>query len=318
MKAIFFVLFAVALSVNLRNSEFTSFMSQYGKSYAAPEEARYRLRVFNDNLKKIEEHNAKNLPWTLGVNKFADVSAEEFAYKFCGCAKDPKTRGNRQVTLVGDVPARVDWREKGAVTPVKNQGMCGSCWAFSTTGTTEGAYFLKTGKLVSLSEQQLVDCAREPEYENLGCNGGWPWSALDYVTKKGLCTEEDYPYLGYDSKCKESSCKVAVQSVDKVQLPMGDEESLAIAVAKTPVSIVLDASAMQLYDKGIITKCSEYINHAVLAVGYDKDAETGLKYWTIKNSWGADWGEEGYCRIEKDVGGMGRCGLTYSSVYPVF
>ena len=318
MKAIFFVLFAVALSVNLRNSEFTSYMSKYGKTYAAPEEARYRLRVFNDNLLKIKEHNAKNLPWTLGVNKFADVSAEEFAYKFCGCAKDPKTRGTRQTTLVGDVPARVDWREQGAVTPVKNQGMCGSCWAFSTTGTTEGAYFLKTGNLVSLSEQQLVDCARDPEYENFGCSGGWPWSAVDYVTKHGLCTEEDYPYKGVDAECKESSCKVAVQSVDKVQLPMGDEESLAIAVAKTPVSIVLDATAMQLYDKGIITRCSESINHAVLAVGYDKDAETGLKYWIIKNSWGADWGEEGYCRIEKDVGGMGRCALTYSSVYPVF
>lgn len=318
MKAIFFVLFAVALSVNLRNSEFTSYMSKYGKTYAAPEEARYRLRVFNDNLLKIKEHNAKNLPWTLGVNKFADVSAEEFAYKFCGCAKDPKTRGTRQTTLVGDVPARVDWREQGAVTPVKNQGMCGSCWAFSTTGTTEGAYFLKTGNLVSLSEQQLVDCARDPEYENFGCRGGWPWSAVDYVTKHGLCTEEDYPYKGVDAECKESSCKVAVQSVDKVQLPVGDEDSLAVAVSKTPVSIVLDATAMQLYDKGIITRCSESINHAVLAVGYDKDAETGLKYWIIKNSWGADWGEEGYCRIEKDVGGMGRCALTYSSVYPVF
>ncbi|CBK21708.2 uncharacterized protein [Blastocystis hominis] len=318
MKAIFFVLFAVALSVNLRNSEFTSYMSKYGKTYAAPEEARYRLRVFNDNLLKIKEHNAKNLPWTLGVNKFADVSAEEFAYKFCGCAKDPKTRGTRQTTLVGDVPARVDWREQGAVTPVKNQGMCGSCWAFSTTGTTEGAYFLKTGNLVSLSEQQLVDCARDPEYENFGCSGGWPWSAVDYVTKHGLCTEEDYPYKGVDAECKESSCKVAVQSVDKVQLPVGDEDSLAVAVSKTPVSIVLDATAMQLYDKGIITRCSESINHAVLAVGYDKDAETGLKYWIIKNSWGADWGEEGYCRIEKDVGGMGRCALTYSSVYPVF
>ena len=318
MKAIFFVLFAVALSVNLRNSEFTSYMSKYGKTYAAPEEARYRLRVFNDNLLKIKEHNAKNLPWTLGVNKFADVSAEEFAYKFCGCAKDPKTRGTRQTTLVGDVPARVDWREQGAVTPVKNQGMCGSCWAFSTTGTTEGAYFLKTGNLVSLSEQQLVDCARDPEYENFGCSGGWPWSAVDYVTKHGLCTEEDYPYKGVDAECKESSCKVAVQSVDKVQLPVGDEDSLAVAVSKTPVSIVLDATAMQLYDKGIITRCSEFINHAVLAVGYDKDAETGLKYWIIKNSWGADWGEEGYCRIEKDVGGMGRCALTYSSVYPVF
>ena len=142
MKAIFFVLFAVALSVNLRNPEFTSFMSRFGKTYAAPEEARYRLLIFNDNLLKIKEHNAKNLPWTLGVNKFADISAEEFGYKFCGCAKDPKTRGVRVTPLYGEAPARVDWREKGAVTPVKDKGMCGSCWALSTTGTTAGAYFL--------------------------------------------------------------------------------------------------------------------------------------------------------------------------------
>ena len=304
--------------MNLRDTEFSLFQKQYGKVYAAPEEARYRLAVFNDNLKKIEKHNAKHLPWTLGVNKFADIGAEEFSYKFCGCAKDPKTRSGRITPIYGDAPARVDWREKGAVTPVKDQASCGSCWAFSTTGTVESAYAIKTGKLVSLSEQQLVDCARRPDYECAGCGGGWPWSAIDYVSNHGLCTEEAYPYLGYDSDCKESECEVAVKTVDKVLLPMADEESLANAVAITPVSITLDASAMQLYRSGIITSCTEYINHAVLAVGYDVEEESGIKYWIVKNSWGEDWGEEGYCRIEKDVGGMGRCGITYSSVYPTF
>ena len=318
MKTFFFVLFAVALSVNLRDTEFSLFQKQYGKMYSAPEEARYRLAVFNDNLKKIDKHNAKHLPWTLGVNKFADIGAEEFSYKFCGCAKDPKTRSGRITPIYGDAPARVDWREKGAVTPVKDQASCGSCWAFSTTGTVESAYAIKTGKLVSLSEQQLVDCARRPDYECAGCGGGWPWSAIDYVSNHGLCTEEAYPYLGYDSDCKESECEVAVKTVDKVLLPMADEESLANAVAITPVSITLDASAMQLYRSGIITSCTEYINHAVLAVGYDVEEESGIKYWIVKNSWGEDWGEEGYCRIEKDVGGMGRCGITYSSVYPTF
>ena len=138
------------------------------------------------------------------------------------------------------------------------------------------------------------------------------------MSNHGLCTEEAYPYLGYDSDCKESECEVAVKTVDKVLLPMADEESLANAVAITPVSITLDASAMQLYRSGIITSCTEYINHAVLAVGYDVEEESGIKYWIVKNSWGEDWGEEGYCRIEKDVGGMGRCGITYSSVYPTF
>ena len=316
MKAIIFALFAVALSINLRDSEFLAYQKQYGKVYSAPEEMRYRLAVYQNNLKKIAEHNAKNLPWTLGVNQFADLTEEEFTYKFCGCAKDPKSRTGRVTPIYGDAPERVDWREKGVVTPVKNQASCGSCWAFSTTGTTESAYAISSGKLVSLSEQQLVDCATRPKYEAEGCHGGWPWSVLDYVSDHGLCTEDAYPYTGKDGECKDSQCEVAVQSKGKVQLPQGDEESLANAVALTPVSIVLDASAMQLYMGGIITKCTESINHAVLAVGYGE--ENGIKYWIIKNSWGPTWGEQGYCRVEKDVGGMGRCALTYSSVYPTF
>ena len=318
MKTFFFVLFAVALSVNLRDTEFSLFQKQYGKVYAAPEEARYRLAVFNDNLKKIEKHNAKHLPWTLGVNKFADIGAEEFSYKFCGCAKDPKSRSGRITPIYGDAPARVDWREKGAVTPVKDQASCGSCWAFSTTGTVEGAYAIKTGKLVSLSEQQLMDCTYGPEYACYGCSGGWPERALRYVASHGLCTEEDYPYMEVESECRDSSCEVAVKTVDRVVLPQGDEESLANAVALTPVSITLDASGMQLYKSGIITSCTENVNHGVLAVGYGVEEESGIKYWIVKNSWGEDWGEEGYCRIEKDVGGMGRCAITYGSVYPTF
>lgn len=318
MKAIVFVLFAVALSINLRDSEFYSFQKQYGKYYSAPEEQRYRRAVFSNNLAKIAAHNAKNLPWTLGVNQFADIAEDEFAFKFCGCAKDPKSRTGRVTPIYGDAPERVDWREKGAVTPVKDQAMCGSCWAFSTTGTTEGAYFISSGKLVSLSEQQLVDCAKRPKYEAMGCSGGWPWSVLDYVSSHGLCTEQDYPYKGVDDQCRDMSCEVAVQSKSKVQLPQGDEASLANAVALTPVSVVLDASSFQFYKGGVITECTESINHAVLAVGYGVDEETGIKYWLIKNSWGEKWGEEGYVRVEKDAGGMGRCAITYSSVYPTF
>ena len=316
LKAFIFALFAVALSVNLRDAAFLQYQKDFNKYYSSVEEERYRLAVYKSNLKKIELHNAQHLPWTMGVNEFADMTEDEFGFKFCGCAKDPKTRAARSTPIYGDAPERVDWREQGAVTPVKDQASCGSCWSFSTTGTVEGAYFVHSGKLVSLSEQQLVDCATEPEYEARGCSGGWPWSVLGYVQKKGLCTEEDYPYHGKDEDCKDDKCTVAVQTAGEVQLPQGDEASLANAVAMTPVSIVLDASAMQFYKDGIITKCSENINHAVLAVGYDTDKETGIKYWIVKNSWGENWGEKGYCRIEKDVGGMGRCAITYSSVYP--
>ena len=318
MKAIVFVLFAVALGANLRATEFLNFKKEYGKLYSSTEEHNYRFAVFNENLEKIALHNAKNLPWTLGVNQFADISEEEFLHKFCGCAKDPKTRSGRVTPIFGDAPARVDWREKGAVTPVKNQASCGSCWAFSSTGTVEGAYFVHSGELISLSEQQLVDCATVPKYENEGCNGGWPWSALDYVKDKGLCTEEDYPYHAKDEECKDNKCEVVVQTAGRVVLPQKDEESLKNAVAQQPVSIVLDATAFQLYKGGIITRCTEQFNHAVLAVGYDTDAESGIKYWIVKNSWGETWGEDGYVRIERDAGGMGRCALTYSSSYPTF
>ena len=311
MKAFVFVLFAVAMSINLRDAEFHAFQKEYGKSYT-PEEMRYRYAVYQNNLIKIAEHNAKNLPWTLGVNQFADISEDEFTYKFCGCAKDPKSRTGRVTPIYGDAPERVDWREKGAVTPVKEQGACGSCWAYSTTGSTESAYFIKTGKLYTFSEQQLMDCVHTSDNEATGCNGGWP--AMDYVKEHGLCTDADYPYSGKVGPCK--SCKVVAQSTGTVQLPQADEESLANAVALTPVSVVLDATDLQLYRKGIITKCSERINHAVVAVGYGE--EDGTKYWIVKNSWGKMWGEKGYARIEKDVGGMGRCGITYSSVYPTF
>ena len=316
MKTIFFVLFAVAFSISLRDSEFSAFKAEYGKHYSSPEEQRYRMSVFNMNLNKIEAHNAKKLPWTMGVNKFADITEEEFAFKFCGCAKDPKQRSGIMKPIFGDAPESVDWREKGAVTPVKDQRSCGSCWAFSTTGTVEGAYFIHSGKLVSLSEQQLVDCAKEPKYQAKGCSGGWPWSVMDYVSDHGLCTEEDYPYKGVDQDCHEDVCTVAVKSASKVLLPQQDEVSLANAVALTPVSVVLDANQFQFYKQGIINRCSENINHAVLAVGYGE--EEGMKYWLIKNSWGGDWGERGYVRIEKDAGGMGRCAITYSSVYPTF
>ena len=318
MKAIVFILFAVALGANLRATEFLNFKKEYGKLYSSTEEHNYRFAVFNENLEKIAKHNAQNLPWTLGVNQFADISEEEFRYKFCGCARDPNARVRRVTPVFGDAPESIDWRKKGAVTPVKNQASCGSCWAFSTTGTVEGAYFVHSGELISLSEQQLVDCATSPKYQAHGCGGGWPWSVLDYVKDKGLCTEEEYPYHAKDEDCKDNKCKVVVQSTGRVVLPQMDEESLKNAVAQQPVSIVLDATVLQLYKGGIITQCSEEINHAVLAVGYDTDAETGMKYWIVKNSWDKIWGEMGYFRIERDAGGMGRCGLTYSSTYPTF
>ena len=316
MKAFVFVLFAVALSVNLRDSAFLQYQKDFGKVYSSPEEQRYRLAVYNNNLKKIEAHNALHLPWTLGVNKFADIAEEEFAYKFCGCAKDPKSRAGRVTPIYGDAPERIDWREKGAVTPVKDQAACGSCWSFSTTGTVEGAYFIHSGKLVSLSEQQLVDCAREPKYQAEGCGGGWPWSVMDYVSDHGLCTEEDYPYHAKDEDCKDDKCTAAIQIKGYEEVAAYDGAALKAAVSKAPVSVAVeaDSAVFQMYTGGVVdsTACGTSLNHGVLAVGYTDE------YWIVKNSWGPSWGDEGYIKIAYKATGAGICGINQMNSYPTF
>ena len=248
----------------------------------------------------------------MAANQFADLTADEFAGKFCGCAK-PVDMEVKYEIVENDIPEAIDWREKGAVSPVKDQGACGSCWTFSTTGTLESTNYIKTGVMTLLSEQQIVDCAKGSKYPNYGCSGGWPHSALDYAKDVGLCTDDYYPYTSKDGGCHDSTCEKVVKVKSYKTLPQGDEKALAAAVAITPVSIVLDASAMQLYSSGIIDKCTDNINHAVLAAGYGE--ENGVKYWIVKNSWGTSWGENGYCRIQKDTGGMGMCAITYSSVF---
>ncbi|KAK8803451.1 hypothetical protein WA158_001145 [Blastocystis sp. Blastoise] len=308
--ALFFI--ALAFAANLRNTEFDSYLARTNKKYSNAE-YRYRLNIFSQNLEKIEEHNSKNLSWKLGVNEYADLTPAEFAGKFCGCAKPKHTTDVTYKPTGAILPESVDWRKSGAVSPVKNQGACGSCWAFSTTGSLETTNFQKFGEMKLFSEQQLVDCTRDSPYGNGGCAGGWPYNGMEYAKKVGLCSEEEYPYEGYDNFCKDSTCTKVVQVKEYVRLPQNDEKALAEAVAQTAVSIVLDASAMQHYSSGIITECTKNMNHAVLAVGYGE--ENGTKYWIVKNSWGSAWGEEGYCRIQKDTDAEGMCYITYSSVF---
>lgn len=316
MKAFIFALFAVALSVNLRDAAFLQYQKDFNKYYSSVEEERYRLAVYKSNLKKIELHNAQHLPWTMGVNEFADMTEDEFGFKFCGCAKDPKTRAARSTPIYGDAPERVDWREQGAVTPVKDQASCGSCWSFSTTGTVEGAYFVHSGKLVSLSEQQLVDCATEPEYKARGCSGGWPWSVLGYVQKKGLCTEEDYPYHAKDEDCKDDKCEAAIHIKGYEEVEAMSGAALKAAVSKAPVSVAVeaDSAVFQMYTGGIVddSACGTSLNHGVLAVGY------GENYWIVKNSWGASWGDKGYIKIAYKETGAGICGINQMNSYPTF
>ena len=213
--------------------------------------------------------------------------------------------------------AEVDWVAKGAVTPVKNQGSCGSCWAFSTTGSMEGAHFIKTGTLLSLSEQNLVDCSTK----NNGCHGGDMDLAFKYTESAALESEKNYPYKGekwFNKGCKYDSSKGEVKVTSFHDVTANSSEALKAAIAKGPVSVAIEAdkSAFRFYSTGIIKAtagCGTNLDHGVLAVGYG--TENGTPYYKVKNSWGAGWGEEGYVRLEI-VDGNGTCGIQMAATQP--
>ncbi|XP_030490249.2 pro-cathepsin H isoform X2 [Cannabis sativa] len=298
---------------------FARFTNRYGRKYDTVEEMKLRFGIFKENLKLIKSTNKKGLNYTLAVNHFADWTWEEFNRHRLGAAQNCSAtlKGNHKLTDVV-LPETKDWRQEGIVSPVKDQGHCGSCWTFSTTGALEAAYKQAFGKDISLSEQQLVDCAGA--FNNFGCHGGLPSQAFEYIKYNGgLETEEAYPYTGQNGICKFSSENVGIQVVDSVNITLGAEDELKQAVGLVrPVSVAFEVvSPFRFYKEGVFTSdtCGNTpmdVNHAVLAVGYG--VEDGVPYWLIKNSWGASWGDNGYFKMEL---GKNMCGVSTCASYPV-
>jgi C1A family cysteine protease len=292
-------------------------MKHYNRKYESFSEYLHRFDLFVKNAKMIEMHNSNGNSYSLGINQFADLTREEFKKYYTG-VKPRTSNGNNTVYLSTEgVADSIDWVSKGAVTGVKNQGNCGSCWSFSTTGSIEGIHAISTGKLVSLSEQQLIDCSTS--YGNQGCNGGLMDDAFQYVEKYGLELESDYGYEASQGTCQYDSSKVVAKITGYTDVPSKNNTQLKAAVSQQPVSVAIEADqfAFQYYSGGVLTgSCGTNLDHGVLAVGYGTDGDT--KFWKVKNSWGASWGESGYVRIERvdDTDAAGKCGIAMQASYP--
>jgi cathepsin L len=303
-----------ALSEFQYQNIFTQWVAENDKAYTH-EEFFHRFNTFKANVDWIAANNAANKSYTVTVNKFADMNTKEFGATFCGFKPELQATARYPVEEEPIEITAVDWVAKGAVTPVKDQGQCGSCWAFSATGAMEGAWFVAKQALVSLSEQQLVDCAGSEG--NQGCNGGLMDDAFKWVQKnKGITSEDNYKYTARDGTCKKTVPVVATIKGFK-DVPARSETGLATAIQAQPIAIAIEAdqSCFQFYHGGVLddASCGTSLDHGVLAVGLGTDSASGKDYWRVKNSWGASWGDKGYIKF---VYGKNQCGLTQMASYP--
>ena len=322
------VLFVCLLVVNGENFQlddaFLQYVKEFGKKYADKSEQMFRKAQLAVNLEIIKEHNARQSSYVLGVTQFSDLSHEEFAAQFVvneAIVKKAKqfelmetetdpTSGSR--SLKHNLPSEVDWRLNNAVSKVKDQKTCGSCWAFSAVGSVEGAYAISTGELVDLSPQYLVDC----DYSDNGCSGGLMDNAFEFVMQNGVPLWADYPYAGRQNSCRKVSPKT--NSLGYYDVPAGSSYELMKAISRNPVSVAIEAdtAVFQNYRSGVLddSSCGHSLNHGVLAVGYSLD--TTKPFYIVKNSWGEKWGEGGYIRLALTDDYYGTCGIHLMASYP--
>lgn len=328
--AAFLATIAFSYAIQIENLDyenmFTNWMIQYDKVYSSSDFQK-RYTIWRQNKKFVDTHNAKKLSYTVAMNEYADLSNEEFRAIYLGFKGSEELTQENVADLsnidIASLPETVDWRTKGAVTGVKNQGQCGSCWSFSTTGNIEAVHYLTGNELVGLSEQNIMDCSWK--YGNEGCDGGLMDNAFKYViANKGVDTESSYPYTAESSKtCKYNPANNAANITQYTDVTSGSEPDLLKACASfEPISVAIDASetSFQLYDGGVYysylcgNKPSD-LDHGVLVVGYG--VYEGTKYWLVKNSWGSSWGiQNGYIMMIRDWDN--NCGIATSASYSQF
>lgn len=342
------VVFGVQLESDL-DANWEIYKMQYDKKYETTEQEEVRRSMWEENLIGVKQHNAQAdrgiFTFRLGMNAYGDMSPTLFREKMLGVQsnKNMMSNGANRLWTIFDwsvvldismldhwrlrstlpteysvtLPDHVNWRIEGYVTPVRDQGSCGACWAFATIGSLEGQLFKKTGKLKSLSVQNLVDCSSENE----GCNGGHMIRAFQYILyNNGVNTEATYPYTAKNEVCKFNPADIGATITSMIPILSKNDTDLQHALATVgPISVAIDASTwmFQLYSSGVYqdTQCGQEthkLNHAVLVVGYG--SENGYNYWLVKNSWGVSWGEQGYAKMSRDIKNI--CGISTDAVYP--